>query len=347
MSVRLSTAWTLHGLDVLLLENELLRVVLLPQLGGKLWQLTYKPADRDLLWQHPRLTPQRVPFHSVYDDVFFGGWDELFPNDLAEEIGGERLPDHGEVWTLPWNVAIARETPAEVEVHLSVMTPISSARVEKWIALRTGEAKLRFRHRITSLSAREQPFLWKLHAAMALAGDSRIDMPARDVYIEDFGPPRTGASRLSYSWPFAADAAGTRHDMRRTLPATAQVSEFQYATELTAGWCAITHPHKRLGFGLSFDPIVLPSCWLFATYGGWRNLSTVVLEPCTGYPVSLAQGIDDGTHRVLGAGETISTEIVATVYTGAVGVHAIDSDGNVAVLEEDQEHPCAHNSALP
>lgn len=337
MSVRLSTAWTLHGLDVVLLENELLRVTLLPQLGGKIWQLSFKPADRDLLWQHPRLTPQRVPFHSVYDDVFYGGWDELFPNDLPEQIGGEQLPDHGEVWTLPWSVAVVRDTPEEAIVHLSVTTPISSARVEKWITLRAGEPKLRFRHRITSLGAHEQPFLWKLHAAMALGEASRIDVPARNVYIEDFGPPRNGQTQLSYSWPFVIDAAGERHDMRRTLPPTAQVNEFQYATELTAGWCSITHPHERLGFGLSFDPAVLPACWLFATYGGWRNLSTVVLEPCTGYGVSLAQGIGSGTHQVLQPGQQIDVEIVATVFTGAAGVRAIDRDGNVEVIEQDEE----------
>jgi predicted heme/steroid binding protein len=126
--------------------------------------------------------------------------------------------------------------------------------------------------------------------------------------------------------------------MRRTLPATAHVNEFQYATELTSGWCAITHPHERIGFGIAFDRRVLPSCWLFATYGGWRDLSTVVLEPCTGYPVSLAQGVRNGTHQVLHAGDTISCDVVATVFTGGSGVGAIDSDGNVTVLEHEGKH---------
>jgi predicted heme/steroid binding protein len=77
---------------------------------------------------------------------------------------------------------------------------------------------------------------------------------------------------------------------------------------------------------------------LFATYGGWRDLSTVVLEPCTGYPVSLAQGVRNGTHQVLHAGDTISCDVVATVFTGGSGVGAIDSDGNVTVLEHEGKH---------
>ncbi len=338
MTVRVSTAWTYHGLHAIMLENMLLRVILLPQLGGKIWQITYKPADRDLLWHHPRLTPRIVPFHAVYDDVFFGGWDELFPNDLPEEINGERLPDHGEVWTLPWNVTIVRNAGDEVVLHLSVDTPISVVRVEKWITLRDGEAKLRMHHQLTALGTHDQPFLWKLHAAMALGQNSRVDLPARAMYVEDFGPPRNKATGVTYTWPYLTDAHGVEHDMRRTLPATAHVNEFQYATELTSGWCAITHPHEGVGFGLAFDRRVLPSCWLFATYGSWRDLSTVVLEPCTGYPVSLAQGVRNGTHQVLHAGDTISCDVVATVFTGGSGVGAIDSDGNVTVLEHEGKH---------
>jgi hypothetical protein len=334
MAVRVSTDWTYHGLNAIVLENRLLRVILLPQLGGKIWQINYKPADHDLLWQHPRLTPRAVPFHAVYDDVFFGGWDELFPNDLPEEINGERLPDHGEVWTLPWTVEVVRDTPDEVVLHLAVETPITVVRIEKWITLRDGEAKLRMRHQISALGSHDQPFLWKLHAAMALAQDSRIDMPARAMYVEDFGPQRAAIAQRTYTWPYLRDADGVTHDMRRTLPPAARVSEFQYATELTDGWCAITHPHDELGFGLAFDHRVLPSCWLFATYGGWRDLSTVILEPCTGYPVSLADGLSAGTHQTLHAGETISCDVIATVFTGGRGVRAIDADGNVTLNEE-------------
>ena len=337
MPVRVSTDWTFRGLQVVLLENELLRAVILPQLGGKLWQLTYKPADRDLLWQHPRLMPRPVPFGATYDDVFFGGWDELFPNDMPEVLAGEQLPDHGEIWTLPWSAEVVAAGPDAATVRLAVETPISAARLEKTITLRAGEARLRFGHTITSLGRHDQPFLWKLHAAMALGRESRIALPARSMYVEDFGPPRNGATNVRYTWPFLEDAAGLRHDMRRTLPADAGVNEFQYATELDAGWCAITHPDEQLGFGLAWERDILPSCWLFATYGGWRNLHTVILEPCTGYPIGVAQGVEAGTHQVLRAGQQISCAVVATVFTGTGAVRSIDADGAVELAAEDDD----------
>jgi hypothetical protein len=108
MSVTVSADWKYRELKTVILENERIRAVILPELGTKLWQITYKPAGRDLLWHHPRIPPRIVPLHSVYDDVFFGGWDELYPNDMPEPLGGEPLPDHGEIWALPWEFELLR-----------------------------------------------------------------------------------------------------------------------------------------------------------------------------------------------------------------------------------------------
>ncbi|HWQ13791.1 MAG TPA: DUF5107 domain-containing protein [Roseiflexaceae bacterium] len=335
MTVTVSTEWSYNGIPAVILENRLLRAAVLPALGAKIWQLTYLPAGRELLWHHPRIRPRPLPFHSTYDDVFFGGWDELFPNDLAEELGGERMPDHGEVWTLPWDYALERVTPEEAVLHLWVETPISACRVEKWLALRAGEPKLRFRHRITNLGRHEQPFLWKLHPALAVDEHSRIDMGAREVYVEDFGPPRNGRTGVRYHWPFLTDDEGRRHDMRRCLPASAGVNEFQYATELDGGWCALTHTRERIGLGLAWEREKLPSCWIFASYGGWRALQVAILEPCTGYPVSVADGVARGTHQLLAPGASLVCDVTATVYTGVSGVAHIDADGNVTADETD------------
>ena len=45
MSVRFDANWTYRGLRALVVENDQLRAVFLPELGAKLWSLTYKPVD--------------------------------------------------------------------------------------------------------------------------------------------------------------------------------------------------------------------------------------------------------------------------------------------------------------
>lgn len=328
MTITVTTDWSYRNMQTIIVENEHMRVVLIPELGGKLWQITEKSRGHDLLWHHPRIKPRPVALHTSYDDHFYGGWDELFPNDMAELIQDEAMPDHGELWSLPWEFRI-QQSDEQVMVHLWVETPISICRMEKRISMRSGERNIRFQHKLTNLGHTELPFLWKLHIAMKVDEHARIDAGAKQVYIEDFGKPRNGQTKIEYTWPFASDAAGQLHDMRNCLAETAHIDEFQYMTEMDAGWCALTDTRSGVGFGVAFDTAVFPSCWLFASYGGWRKLHTVVLEPCTGYPVSVQKGIEAGTHRILGIGECIETEVIASVYTGMKLVTSISPGGEV------------------
>jgi len=68
------------------------------------------------------MPPARLPMNSRYDDVWSGGWDELFPNDEATSLDGEAYPDHGEVWTSPWQ-AERFANRDEVGVHLRLAAP--------------------------------------------------------------------------------------------------------------------------------------------------------------------------------------------------------------------------------
>ncbi len=45
--MRASTDWTLRGIHALLLDNGLVRIVVLPELGGKSWELQYLISSTD------------------------------------------------------------------------------------------------------------------------------------------------------------------------------------------------------------------------------------------------------------------------------------------------------------
>src|SRR5258708_24432131 len=75
--LRVNTDWTYRGLQVVTLENRFLRLTILPEAGAKIWQITYKPFDADLLWNNPRIGPSRLSLNSRYDDVWSGGWGRL------------------------------------------------------------------------------------------------------------------------------------------------------------------------------------------------------------------------------------------------------------------------------
>jgi hypothetical protein len=328
MTVRVTDEWTYRGLRTLILTSDELRVIVLPEIGGRIWQLTDVRCGRDFLWHNPRIKPRGVPFGAVYDDVFFGGWDELFPNDMPEEITGEPFPDHGELWSSPWEWSVEQHADDEAAVVLCCRTPISGCLMTKTVLLRSGQRMVEVRSRLANESRAAMPYLWKQHVAVPVGQPARLDLPATTVVMDGFGRPRGQAPGGRYRWPELVDAEGRSHDMRVLPPPGSQLAEFQYATGLQAGWCAVTYA-DGVGLCLAFDPEVFSSCWTFASYGGWRGLDVLILEPCTGYPASLAEGIAAGTHRTLQPGQVVETTVTAIPYSGLSSVTAVGPDAVV------------------
>src|SRR5512139_1217139 len=100
--LRLDLNWQYRGLQVVRLENDLLCIDILPELGAKIYNFVHKPSGRNLLWHNPTLPPAPQQYGAAFDDNWSGGWDELLPNDLprpAEAPYGDLLPDHGEFWS--------------------------------------------------------------------------------------------------------------------------------------------------------------------------------------------------------------------------------------------------------
>lgn len=312
-----------------MLENDQLRAVILPELGGKLWSLVYKPVDREMLWHHPRVFPRPVPFGATYDDWFCGGWDELFPNDAPVTIAGESYPDHGELWSMPFEWELSARSAHEITLRLYRSGVVTDTEVEKWITLRDGEPMLRFRHRIANNAPVPLDFLWKLHPALNISPHARIDLPARRVLVDPGFRDRLGPDVAEFQWPIARAVAGTDVDMRHVPSADAATCDFFYAVELDAGWCALSDGVEQVGFGLAFDPAIFSSVWVFGAYRGWRGLYTAILEPCTGYPYRLDEAIERGRHSRLGPGEELETEVVAVLYRGRDRVETIMRDGKV------------------
>ncbi len=98
---------------------------------------------------------------------------------------------------------------------------------------------------------------------------------------------------------------------------------------MRAGWRAITNAATGLSRGLHFDPAVFPCCWLFASYGGRRNLNVAVLEPCTGYPLNFEALLAAGRQKILQPQESFSTNMLFTVQPGIRSVSSIDADGTM------------------
>jgi galactose mutarotase-like enzyme len=318
------------GLHSLRLENDLIQATILTEFGAKLHSLIYKPTQKEFLYHHPRCLPRQPVYGVNVDNWWSGGIDEAIPTGHACAYQGEEYPYLGEVWSLPWKWEITENTGDEIEIHLSCRTIIAPLQVERWYKIKKGDSKIHIRHKVTNMGYHHFDFLWGIHPAFDINPNTRIDIPAKSVWVAESNPnSHLGSRGTTYNWPFAKENKGNYVDMRLVPEPKAGWHELHHAIELTDGWLAVTDTTTGFGVGMTFSENVFSSIWLWLVYGGWRELYCASVEIWSGYPAKLSEAIENQRVSHLEAGAILETETCLIVYQGVVTVDKITRDGVV------------------
>ena len=144
------------------IESDIMRAQFLPHFGAKMCSLVYKPLERELLVQRPGAQYLLQPYDGDYVAGECSGFDDMFPtidecHYDAFPWKGTRLPDHGEVWSIPWQLEAS-----DKELHLAVYGVRFPYKLEKWVSF-ASDSTLRIRYRLTNLSNFDFDFLWAAH----------------------------------------------------------------------------------------------------------------------------------------------------------------------------------------
>ena len=329
---RVSLDFELSGLRTLLLENDLIRITILLDRGGNIYEYVLKSENCDFLFHHPRVKPNPPVLGTAggIDNWWFGGIDEILPTAFPSTYRGEEYPVEGELWAQKYSCEILKQSADEVEAYLSTHTTISPFKVEKWIKLVAGEPRLRIRTRITNTGYRDFHFLWGYHSTFAVTPDHRIDMPAGKMLVEDLVPESRFQPGTVYNWPMAIDKSGQKVDVSRPLEPSAFIDEYHYTTELKEGWYAVTDSKEKRGIGMSFPRETLSRIHLWLNYGFFRGCYAIGLYAMTGYPAALHKAIEQGTCSRLDAGKSLECEVSYVAYTGLARVSHIDGNGKAS-----------------
>src|SRR6266403_5056430 len=93
------------------LENRYLKVTLLPEFGGRIRSIIYKPTGHEQLYRTQVGVPYGIEAGSFYYDwlMVHGGIFPTFPD-----------AEHGKAWLKPWDFKVVKESAGEVTVSMSL-----------------------------------------------------------------------------------------------------------------------------------------------------------------------------------------------------------------------------------
>lgn len=300
------TKHVLNGISVIRLANKFLEMEVAPEIGGRILSLRDIRTGYQFLWNNPNLKIEKLPVGSEYDPNFYGGIDELLPNDMPQEINDVLCPDHGELWTQALRYTIQPDG-----ILMEGELPISGLTYRREISICPGRPQIIFNYNIGNPTDKRKEFLWKIHAAMRLKPGDEILCPAQTAVVADSYWSRW-SERTPFAWPMIE---GQHADL---IPIVDGSTDFLYLYDLKEGMMGWKRSSENLAFVYRFDPTVIPYCWYFASYGGFHGHYTGVLEPCTTMPCSVTAAAKLGQCSVLEPGQVLETTV--SIYAGTLDV---------------------------
>jgi hypothetical protein len=318
-----------HGHAAWWLENERLRVGVLPGKGADIFDLAFKsPAHSEplqLLMQTPSgLKPPGRQLQADFLENYEGGWQELFPNANDGCIyHGREIPFHGEVALERWKFETPPLETNVTALRLSVNCRKTPFHLERAMFLHREESRLVIQEKVTNLGTEPCDFVWGHH--LTLGGDfleagCEVEVPAHEFFTQDvLFEPLTAQLEPGQAgkWPLARTRQQRTVDLRKIPGPDAHSHDDVIVGALERGFYRITNPRLKLAFCLEWDANVFPWLMFWQPYGGadlppLTGIYGVGLEPWVSrFP--LEKAVETGQARCLGGSESLQTELIATV----------------------------------
>jgi len=266
------------------IESSHVTAQFLPDIGAKMCSLVYKPRDLELLVQRPNAAYRVAPYDGDYvGEGECSGLDDMFPSiDRCfyekDPWRGTPIPDHGEVWSIPWDCTVAEEL-----IHFATYGVRFPYRLEKWISFHDATT-MHTSYRLTNLSPFDFDFMWAAHPMFILEEGAELRLPAgvEKVVTAISTTDTYGRYGDELDWPIASLTAGGVLDLRRIRPKTVRdMGKYFIKGKMPEGWCEVTYPQSGLTLRLDFPVEQVPYLAILPNEGGWQDLYNIFLEPAT------------------------------------------------------------------
>jgi galactose mutarotase-like enzyme len=267
------------------IETTGLRLITVPGMGAKIVSIFDKQVGRE--WLLPPVNRPFVPvdYGVVFTDQDMSGWDEMFPtiNACAYPDGsyaGALLPDHGEVWPLAWGVEAADSSALRLSVN-GVALPYRFTRTIRPLNAHT----MRLDFEVVNTGTEEFDGFWTGHPQFKIDTDTRIVFPSEVksvIMVQE--TPDWAADGTEYAWPVAVNRHGQSVALDRAQPPDQhKYHKFYLPPDQHIDWVVLRQESHGHWLRLSWNPEQVPYLGVWVDEGGINSVSTIALEPSTGY----------------------------------------------------------------
>lgn len=313
MIERHQTQW--HGLEDWVLESEAIQMIVVPTLGAKIVSLLDKRAGYEWL-VGPMRPPKPVPYAATFIDQDMSGWDEMFPTinacnyPAAGPYHGRPLPDHGEVWTLPWQL----EPSGPDALRLSVTGHVIPYRLERTLSF-AGPGQIRLAYEVENTGLAPLCFLWAAHPQFVADADTAIILPGSTTEVVNVVDGAAwGAEGQRYPWPQAVTPDGRHCSLDRIGPTTlGDCRKFYLPPAEPIAWAQVTNHRLGCSLRLAWQPEQVSYLGIWVDEGCYNTAPTVALEPSNGYYDSLTLAYHNQRVATCEPGARQIWELIATL----------------------------------
>jgi galactose mutarotase-like enzyme len=316
------------GWRAVVLENEHLRVVVLPDKGADIYELVDLDTGIDVLFKAPwGLQPRGAPAREGSEDAPFlqnyeGGWQELFPSAGDPcTYRGKPVAFHGEVATSSWADTALISTDTELAVEFAVQCQNPPLRLSRVIRLRAASPAMVIEERVDNDKDTSADFVWGHHCVLGpplIEEGARFGLAAQSLSTPEQIWEETARLRPGQTspWPMAEDKSGSRVDLTRVAGPGTGSHDDVFITGLSEGRMEVHNPRLGLTFVMTFDHHLFPWVVSWQPYGGAKAMPlagcyALGVEPWTSQ-LNLEEAVRAGDAITLGAGQSLETVLSVT-----------------------------------
>lgn len=181
---------------LIVLENRYLRLSILPELGGRLWQVLHKSSGNLMFYQNSVVKPSPWGPANQLGWLALGGLEWNLP-----------VIEHGYEWGTPWLATVTQHSPEAASVTVETVQDERLLHASITITLHAGSASFEIEPQISNRAKRRLQFDYWQSAMLAPGPDNRPSadlhfvLPTTEMTVHSTGDETLPLAGQTMRWP--------------------------------------------------------------------------------------------------------------------------------------------------